>query len=265
VTASVEPAETAGTRTCVNCGGAVPDRYCGACGQKVYEGRFVLRELASGAAEEIARVDKGILFTALELTRRPGEAIREFVEGRTRPYTHPFKYLLVAVGLATFLLIQLGGFGGMMPATVEGSEVPERAAMLLEVLTRYFNVMLIAAVPFHALFSRRMFRGAGLNGAEHLVFNTYVYAHQNLLGVLCLPAFFLTGRQTTVFVTLYTVVVLIYYILACRGFFRTTLPQAIWRGTVTTVLAYVTYYVALTVVILAITLTALSLGLLPGG
>jgi hypothetical protein len=73
-----------------------------------------------------------------------------------------------------------------------------------------------------------------------------------VLGILCMPIFLLSGRNAVVFTTLYTLVVVAYYVMACRGFFHTSFSTALWRGTTTTVLAYLVYYVALIVVVLGL-------------
>src|SRR3712207_7726642 len=42
--------------------------------------------------------------------------------------------------------------------------------------TTWLNLIMALGVPFQAVFTRLLFRRVGYNFAEHLIFNTYVYA-----------------------------------------------------------------------------------------
>jgi hypothetical protein len=193
--------------------------YCAQCGQRRRAERLSIRALLRDAADATFNLDAGLPHTALALTRRPGHMVEEYVAGRTRPYTNPAKYLLICAALATFATIA-SGFTDSQVAQVAATrpEAADRMAVLLTSLQRYFNLVLILGLPVLPLLTRALFRRSPYNFTEHLVFNTYVYAHQNLLMVALLPAFFLF-RNAVVFGALYMIAITTYYIWACRGFF----------------------------------------------
>lgn len=203
--------------------------------------------LARTGASEILRWDRGLMHTVVALTRRPGPAIREYLGGRTRPYSNPIKYLLILVALAALVF----GLLGLHPA---GWSPPEAqpdpgVARFLEIYTRYFNVFLVLAIPFLALYSRLIFRKSGLNLTEHLVFNTYVYAHQNLLSLAVVGVWLVPGDSTGAILGASLILLTAYYVFACRQFFQVGVVEAIVRAALVALLANLTYLLALTLVL----------------
>lgn len=206
-----------------------------------------MRALLRDAADAAFNLDSGLLHTALTLTRRPGEMVREYLAGRTRPYTNPAKYLIICAAVATFASIA-SGFADLQVdqvATASPDAADEVAARLTNV-QRYFNLILILGLPALPLLTRLLFRRSPYNLTEHLVFNTYVYAHQNLLMVPVLPAIFLF-RNAAVFGVLYVAVTTAYYIWACRGFFGFGVLSTVVRGILTMVLFTVVFMVGVAV------------------
>lgn len=128
-------------------------RYCAECGQRFLDGRHSLVTLVGGAVERLASLEHGFVHTLVRLVVDPGVMIADYLAGRTVRYVHPFAYLIVGFGAFALTWGWMGGSGGEM----------ER--WLLGVL-----VVFLAAV------SRLVFRRAGLNYAEHLILNMFLYA-----------------------------------------------------------------------------------------
>jgi hypothetical protein len=237
---------------CANCDHDVVEAYCARCGQRRRAERFSTRTLLRDAADAAFNLDSGLLHTGLALTRRPGAMVREYLAGRTRPYTNPAKYLIICAAMATFASIA-SGFSDVQVEQVAATrpDVADDIALLLTNVQRYFNLILILGLPTLPLLTRLFFRGSPYNFTEHLVFNSYVYAHQNLLMVAVLPAFFLF-RNTMVFGALYMAVTTTYYIWACRGFFGFEILSTIVRGTLTMVLFTAVFVVGVAVAMMVI-------------
>jgi hypothetical protein len=226
---------------CANCGGAHVAAFCAECGQRTHSGRFELRRLAATAADEILRFDRGLLLTAVDLTRRPGAMLHEYLSGRTRPWTDPLKYLLIMVAFATLTYTWSGIFRLLLPATTpDGGELSASQTMVLETFTRYFNVILAFGVPFMAIGSRLVFRRSGFNMAEHLIVNLYAYGHICLLSVAFLPLFLL-GGSAEFYVITYSVGMMAYYVFVLRRFFDIGWVSATYRGSVIMGFAYLAY------------------------
>jgi len=163
---------------CASCGAARTGPYCAQCGQRELRGRHTLRGMAAAFLGRVLDLDRGLLHTAHALTIRPGTVVRDYLAGRTVPYTNPVAYMLICFAAFAIASRVLGG--------ATGSE-DDRALTAL-------------VVPFIAAVSRLLFWRARLNYAEHLVLVLYLLGHVALilavLQALLLPA--LRGDPGTV-------------------------------------------------------------------
>lgn len=146
---------------CTSCGAPLFGRFCVECGQPVLRGQHTVRTMIGGIVGRVLNLEAGFLHTALRLTLSPERVVREYLGGRTVPYTHPFAYLLV--GYAAFTIF----------AQVFGAATGESGGA-----NRLFVILL---VPFVAGAARIIFWGAGLNYAEHLIFSMFIFGHIALL------------------------------------------------------------------------------------
>jgi hypothetical protein len=155
--------------------------------------------------------------------------------------------------IATFASIA-SGFADVQVEQVATTrpEAADQMAALLTGIQRYFNLILVLGLPALPLLTRVLFRGSRYNFSEHLVFNTYAYAHQNLLMIVVLPTFFLF-RNAVVFGGLYLILTTAYYIWACRGFFGFGVLSTAIRASVAMVLFTAVFMVGVAVAITIIT------------
>jgi hypothetical protein len=89
-------------RNCVTCGTPRTGPWCSACGQRELAGRHTLTGFVRGAFRRVVG-EEGALHTALQLFRRPGVVVRDYVAGRTVRYVHPVAWLLLSVALLTIV------------------------------------------------------------------------------------------------------------------------------------------------------------------
>jgi hypothetical protein len=249
----------AGARACASCGALHGGEFCGGCGQRVVPGRFTVRGILTHLVTDAFDLNRGLLFTAVALFRRPGEAVREYVSGATVRYTNPVKYLVVCVALAVFATIQVGATGEIAGGFAEGAG--ERGAMeaqrVTEVLDRYMNVLMAAAVPFMAAASRLFFRRARLNYAEHLIFNLYVYAQQSLLFLPFVPLMALrTPGLKALPMLAYSLAMLVYYAWAATSFFGERRASGVLRSAATQLVGAAAYFVVVSIALAAAVLSA---------
>jgi hypothetical protein len=244
VATALDVAPPARAEACATCGVLHGGDFCGACGQRSMRGRFTVRGIVAHLVTDAFDLNRGLLFTAAALFRRPGEAVREYVSGATVRYTNPVKYLVVCVALVVFVTIQLGATGEVAGGFAEGlgTESAAKAQQVTELLNRYMNVLMALAVPFMAGASRLLFRRAGLNYAEHLIFNLYVYAQQSLLFLPFAP---LWGLRLPAFKVLpllaYCLAMQVYYAWAATSFFGERPVPGVLRALATQALGGVAY------------------------
>jgi hypothetical protein len=269
--AVVVPVQTAPT-ACITCGGPGMHAFCPNCGQPAPRGRLTLRGIASHMATDAFDINRGLFFTAMEMMRRPGAALRDYVAGRTVRYASPARYLVIVLAITTLVYLKIGivdamgsdftsGLNGSAkgPALVDAKTVNELAA-------KYMNLILALSVPFLTLASRLVFRRSGYNLAENLVFNTFVYAQQCLFFVLIAGGVHFGGLGgQSVWLPVYLVASTAYYAWAAHGFFAQRPLPAVLRSVGAVLLGYFFYFLAFFVVgiVWAVT-TILSAGGLPG-
>jgi hypothetical protein len=87
---------------CRNCDALLEGPYCQRCGQKDVDLERPVRELVAEVAKETFEVDGRAARTLKVLFRHPGVLTREFLAGRRRSYTPPFRLYLV-ISVVSFL------------------------------------------------------------------------------------------------------------------------------------------------------------------
>jgi hypothetical protein len=189
--------------------------------------RITLRTIWHGVLD-IFNLERGLIQTTLTLTKRPGNAIREYLlEDRNR-LMPPFRFLIFMVAIAAFITLQyfstkpnwLYEFNADFQ-TDSNSGTPDDAKrnaflkMYMDSLSysfnNYFNLFILAAIPLAALATGWFFRRR-FNYAEHLVVNSYVTGYLTVIYILLTPMLFFSNFGVlsgvyTFFTFLYSIVV----------------------------------------------------------
>ena len=197
-TPATEATAAPAVRRCASCGAPAPGPFCPECGQPERPARLRVRDVAQRLVGDALDLERGILHTAVELFRGPGALLRDYLRGRTVPFTNPVKYFLLALSLVQLAALWSGatadfaaGFAGD-PADGPGGAAPGAlAARTAELLDRFFPLLAAPAVPVLAAAQRLLFRRSGLNYAEQLVVALFLAGQQLLL---LLPALLVSGR-----------------------------------------------------------------------
>jgi hypothetical protein len=80
---------------CENCGAAVADRYCSACGQRLEPPVHSLWHFTQLATEDLTHADSRLWRTLAALLFKPGYLTAEFLAGRRARYLPPLRLYLV--------------------------------------------------------------------------------------------------------------------------------------------------------------------------
>lgn len=180
--------------TCKNCAHEYEGKYCPQCGQRAKVKRITTKAVFEEIRERLLHLDSGFLFTFLQLVRRPGAAIREFIEGKRAPYTKPIKFMLWATAINLLVMHLTGLDEEIIHAVTEQQAqqpVSAEAKAFQEGLTRYINehpaLVLLLMIPNISLCSWLLFRKEQYNYAEHVVLNAYLMGAVGLFGVVTNP------------------------------------------------------------------------------
>lgn len=91
---------------CKNCGQELNQKYCPNCGQKANVGRITLGQLIRDLPHVVFHVDKGFLYNFFSLARRPGPSIRDYLDGKRKPFFHPASYLVLSL-VVNYLIVKI--------------------------------------------------------------------------------------------------------------------------------------------------------------
>jgi hypothetical protein len=145
-------------------------------------------EVLKDALFSVVKVNRGFLFTAKELSRRPGKAIQAYVTGHRVDYYSPHKYLFFVGAVTSFLTSRFHSFSGeYTSAGAFDGNIHAFLGAFFQYADAYATLINVISIPVFALFSFLLFRPSGYNYAEHLVLNAYITAQQLLLFIGWLP------------------------------------------------------------------------------
>lgn len=196
-------------QSCKSCDSRFDGNYCPQCGQKVIQ-RFNLTYLWGMLHQDLFELDRGLWHTMKDLLVRPGYMVREYLDGKTKPYFSPLKYLLVAIALF-YLLVSIASMvdaGDTLSAldwkekyfyndhplislqTIRDMGGIFTDVVLVSSLSLYFLLLL----PMLALALKMFFKS--LNFTEHLITLTFLWGQ--VFFVLIVLLGLLTSFMTTV-------------------------------------------------------------------
>ncbi len=171
------------TERCGSCGATLTGAYCARCGAP-QPGRLSFKRIFRDFTRHITEFDIRVVKTITDLSIRPGEACRSYIDGNRQRYTNPLKYAFI-VATVHIVLVTLFGLEVMSPHAESTGAAQTRAFDVGHDMVAYliYPAMLPAALAMHWLFVKERF-----NFAECYVFLLFVYGH--LMWLLTAFAFF---------------------------------------------------------------------------
>ena len=144
---------------------------------------------------DILNLERGIGYTIKWLIIAPQKAIYEYLFEDRKRMVRPFPFLLLVTAIATFLSLKIllpdDNILQFLQNDPDWEKFPPPLQQLLTTIVphikRYFNLIFISGLPVTALATYLVFKPAGLNLAEHLVLNTYIYCIQIIGFIFIIP------------------------------------------------------------------------------
>jgi Protein of unknown function (DUF3667) len=85
--------------SCKNCGHQFDLDYCNKCGQKASVKRIEMKWLLHELPHAIWHIERGFFFNMIQLFKRPGYAVADYIEGKRKKFYHPISYLLILLAV----------------------------------------------------------------------------------------------------------------------------------------------------------------------
>ena len=191
---------------CKNCDTPIEARFCPQCGQKDIELERPLSELLREVVRETFDIDGRVARTLWTLIRRPGVLTSEFLAGRRRLYSPPFRLYLVVSVLFFVVTAWVAGQGILLS---EGQTLDVDALGQARFFEDYLPRLMFILLPVFALLLKAAFRHRLY--FHHLIHSLHLHGVAYIVLALMLP---LEQAANRLMLAMVIQVVLFIYMLA---------------------------------------------------
>jgi len=158
---------------------------------------------------------KAIVFTFLELSLKPGFAIKKIISGYRNYLYNAFEYLLFSTALVVLLNSQYHFYQNEYGKIADHFEVlnfnKKFISSFFIFAEKYAELVNLIAIPVFALICRTFWSNKKYNFAEMLVANTYIAAQQMFFLILLIPfIYFFPSAQFSYIMPFYFFITFIY-------------------------------------------------------
>jgi hypothetical protein len=194
------------TTNCQNCNTELQGKYCSNCGQSAETHRINVHYLWHDIQHGLLHVDKGIFFTTRELFTRPGNSIREFLEGKRVKHFKPISLVLVLAGIygILFHFFKIDMFAGYVVVSGSGEKVIHLNDVIektSEWIAQHYSILALLQIPVFTIGTYLCFKKAGYNFIEHLIINTFLVGQRLILHIVTFPLFYFSSGKAMLVTT----------------------------------------------------------------
>ncbi|MBS1746556.1 MAG: DUF3667 domain-containing protein [Bacteroidetes bacterium] len=225
------------TVICKNCGRHFNGNFCNYCGQTAETHKIDAHFLWHDIQHGLFHFDHGILYTIKQLFTRPGNAIKEFIEGKRVKY---FKPISLVILLATVYGLLSHTFQTDFAKALVIKDSPHEKIVIEKInewISGHFSWATLLTLPFYTIGSFIAFRKQGYNFAEHFVMNTFLASQRIVLHILIFPlSYFFYGTPS--YNIFSSVIPLLEFILVAWGYSQFFNKLTITKSFLLTLLSY---------------------------
>ncbi len=157
---------------CKNCGSALQDNYCSHCGQPAKFARISATFFYHELIHFFTHVEKGFLFTSIKMILKPGETVRNFIEGRRRIYQAPVSYFLIWTSVYIVLIYAMESFFGENTVITYNAYFGPGGSTKFAI--SHLALVLAMIIPVQALFLYLLVTKGVYNYFETIVASIYI-------------------------------------------------------------------------------------------
>ncbi|RZJ98961.1 MAG: DUF3667 domain-containing protein [Flavobacterium sp.] len=224
--------------TCKNCNTVFNDNFCGNCGQSADTHPINFHYLWHDIQHGIFHFDKGLFYTIKELFKRPGEAIREFIDGKRVSHFKPVAmvFLLGSIYGLLYHYFDISTTSGL-PADANDKSL-EMTQQVNNWLSSHYALATMVMLPFVSIASYLSFYKKGYNLVEHFILNCFITGQKLVVSLALFPFVYMTNKTPAMltFVGISFVVDFLLTVWTYNQFFNT---QSRIKNFLKTLLSYV--------------------------
>jgi Protein of unknown function (DUF3667) len=183
--------------TCTNCGNVFTGQFCNHCGQKLSH-RYTIGHVLHELLHVFTHADKGIFSFAWQLLYKPGHIANDLIEGRRKRYFNLFQYLVITLGIITYLV----NYTNFMERTAEAINSATNLQYSKQQLEfqqkfgifykKYMNIIQFGLIPLYAWVASWFYRKTRkINYAENIVLQSTIIAQTTTIGIILMAIFYL--------------------------------------------------------------------------
>jgi hypothetical protein len=174
--------------TCKNCNQHFDGKFCNNCGQSANTKRLNFHDIWHKLKNIIFKnLHEGILYSTRKLLTRPGNTIREYLEGKRVKHYDPIS-LLIAIAAIYGLLYHYFKINPFIDTMSEDSLTGKiTRTNINEWISNHFSLLTCLLIPIYSIGSFVVFRKQGYNFAEHLYLNAFAASQRLLFRIATFP------------------------------------------------------------------------------
>jgi hypothetical protein len=211
-------------KKCLNCGETTIHNYCSHCGQKSDTKKIDWHYLVHDVPHSVFHLDKGFLPTLIGMIIRPGNVIKEYLDGKRVKYFRPLTYLFILGTIAGLIYLNA-------PINLEMAKTADTVELVSNIqrlFGKYYNIFTVAMIPLYSFFVWLFYRRER-NFVEIMTAHFLIMGTVSLLVVLNLVQYI---TQDIGFIAvasvLSTMLSLVYYTYTYATSFESREPWARW-------------------------------------
>jgi len=235
---------------CKNCSNQFTGHYCNNCGQSGDVHRLDLHFLWHDVRHGLFHFDEGILYSIKQLLLRPGNTIRDFINGKRKRHFAPLSLVIVLAGLYGILYHYFHINPIVVPSDDDSGIDYEKVN---EWLATHYAWTTLATIPFYTLGTFIAFRKQGYNVAEYFVLNAYKASQRLAVHIILFPLLYCynhTPAITTIMYILYCVDLVLIFWTNIQFFNNISKIKAFLLSLLSHVIFLVTLFIVLVFIIL---------------
>jgi len=175
------------TQLCKNCSNPNNGNFCSNCGQKTKTVKLDWHYIKDEIKYTLLHVNKGFFFTLKELYTRPGDTIREFIEGKRVNHYKPILLVFVLAGISGFLSLQMNMTALMNTYSTQNlnGKVMEEYSKAMHWMFAHYALFEILALPIVSFVSWLSFKKWGYNYIENIIINCFAGGQRLVFSIFC--------------------------------------------------------------------------------